>query len=184
MVKYVITTFVVLRIMENLVMVKWWGWTCRRIRLWNLDACTFRCLIHERKVRRVYHIGSSVHASSDSHLFFYFVDRVDPGDRGPEYRSLIGLPGGVNHDKYQALQSVAAEAGFKLEEGKGNDPDTFGKQLVYVYDTAKYPFYQAEVYHQFHDDFQSRPYGRKYNALADAAFDDGRLCVTGCPDRV
>ena len=109
---------------------------------------------------------------------------MDPGDKGPEYRSLLGLPGGVRHPAYEALQAVAAEAGFRLQEGKGNDPDTFGKQLVWVYDTQTYPFHQAEVYHQFHNDFQSPAYGKKYNSLADAAFEDGRLCVTGCPDRV
>ena len=96
--------------------------------------------------------------------------------------------------------------------------------MAQVYDTAKFPFYQAEVYHQFRkymlkfglfaakkemlsgyifilstlhhfhlshllvcvsdDDFQSKAYGKKYNQLADQAFDEGRLKVTGCPDRV
>lgn len=35
-----------------------------------------------------------------------------------------------------------------LKEGKGDDDDTLRKKLVYVYDTAKFPFYRAEVYHQ------------------------------------
>jgi hypothetical protein len=78
------------------------------------------------------------------------LDRVDPNDRGAEYRSLLGLPGGTNHPAYPAIVEVAKEAGFKLEAGKGSDPDTLGKQLVYVYDTKDFPFYQAEVYHQFH----------------------------------
>merc|ERR1712008_372802 len=77
---------------------------------------------------------------------------------------------------------AAAEAkGMTLALGEGNDPDTLGKKLVYVMDTAKFPFYQGEVYHQFHDDFQSPAYGKKYNSLANQAFDDGRLKVTGCP---
>uniref|UniRef100_A0A7S4NE84 Peptide-methionine (S)-S-oxide reductase n=2 Tax=Odontella aurita TaxID=265563 RepID=A0A7S4NE84_9STRA len=119
--------------------------------------------------------------------FSYFApngERVDPGDRGGEYRSLIGLPGGTSHPEYSKVEEAASAKGMRLEPGKGNDPDTFGKKLVYVYDTAKYPFYQGEVYHQFHNDFQSPPYGKAYNKLADMAFDDGRLGVTGCPDRV
>ena len=67
-------------------------------------------------------------------------DRVDPGDQGGEYRSLLGLPGGVNHQVYPKLEAIAHEAGFQLVAGKGNDPDTFRKQIVYVYDTAKFPF--------------------------------------------
>jgi peptide methionine sulfoxide reductase MsrA len=67
-------------------------------------------------------------------------DRVDPGDRGGEYRSVMGLPGGTQHPVYPKVATIAAQAGFKLKEGKGNDPDTLGKQIVYVYDTAKFPF--------------------------------------------
>ena len=76
------------------------------------------------------------------------LDRVDPQDRGGEYRSLLGLPGGSGHASYPAVQEAADKYGFKLVAGKGNDPDTLGKQIVYVYDTKKFPFYQAEVYHQ------------------------------------
>jgi hypothetical protein len=67
-------------------------------------------------------------------------DRVDPMDRGGEYRSIMGLPGGTGHPSYPQIEEIAAKAGFRLAEGKGNDPDTLGKQLVYVYDTAKFPF--------------------------------------------
>mmetsp|Transcript_7430 Transcript_7430/g.10087 ORF Transcript_7430/g.10087 Transcript_7430/m.10087 type:complete len:266 (-) Transcript_7430:179-976(-) len=119
--------------------------------------------------------------------FSYFSskgERVDPMDRGGEYRSLLGLPGGDKHPMYPEVEAAATAKGMKLELGKGNDPDTFGKKLIYVYDSKKYPFYQAEVYHQFHDDFQSPAYGKKYNSLAKLAFDDGRLKITGCPDRV
>ena len=117
-------------------------------------------------------------------LHAHNIDRVDPGDRGSEYRSLLGLPGGVKHASYPEVEAAATAAGFTLVQGKGNDPDTFGKQIVYVYDTATYPFYQAEVYHQYHNDFQSPAYGKAYNKLADLALDEGRIKVTGCPDRV
>lgn len=105
-------------------------------------------------------------------------------DRGGEYRSLLGLPGGTTHPAYPAMETAAEKAGFRLVPGKGNDPDTLGKQIVFVYDSKKFPFYQAEVYHQFHNDFQSPPYGKDYNNIANQAFEDGRLKVTGCPDRV
>ena len=69
-------------------------------------------------------------------------------DRGAEYRSLLGLPGGTSHPSYPAVEEAAKKYGFNLVAGKGNDPDTLGKQIVYVYDTKIFPFYQAEVYHQ------------------------------------
>lgn len=71
-------------------------------------------------------------------------------DLGPEYRSLMGLPGGTKHAAYPAIFEAAKQAGFKLTPGKGNDPDTLGKQLIFVYDTNEFPFYQAEIYHQYH----------------------------------
>lgn len=111
-------------------------------------------------------------------------ERVDPMDRGGEYRSLIGLPGGVKNPHYSEVEAAATARGMTLEEGRGNDPDTLGKKLVYVYDTAKFPFYQAEVYHQFHNDFQSPAYGKKYNNLVQDAVEDGRVKITGCPDRI
>lgn len=112
------------------------------------------------------------------------VERVDPGDKGGEYRSLIGLPGGTNHPSYSAVETAATNAGFKLVAGKGNDPDTYKTQSVLVYDTVKFPFYQAEVYHQYHNDFQSPSYGKAYNNLASLALDEGRIKGTGCPDIV
>lgn len=69
-------------------------------------------------------------------------------DKGAEYRSLLGLPGGLNHPMYPDVEAAALAAGFKLQPGKGNDPDTLGKQIVYVMDSNEFPFHQAEVYHQ------------------------------------
>lgn len=109
---------------------------------------------------------------------------MDPQDRGGEYRYLVGLPGGKTNDAYPAVEAAASQNGFKLVEGKGNEGDTLGKGIIYVYDSNKFPFYQAEVYHQFHNDFQSAPYGKKYNAIADSLLKAGKLTPTGCPDRV
>ena len=66
-------------------------------------------------------------------------------DRGGEYRSLIGLPGGMSHSMYPAVEAAANAKGMKLELGKGNDPDTLGKKMVYVYDTKDFPFYQVRI---------------------------------------
>ena len=85
---------------------------------------------------------------------------------------------------YSQVEAAAGAKGMKLELGKGNDPDTLGKKLVYVYDTKKFPFYQAEVYHQFHNDFQSPAYGKGYNMLVVDAYEDKRVLDTGCPDRL
>ena len=78
------------------------------------------------------------------------VDRRDPMDLGPEYRSLIGLKGGVKHPFFGPMKKVAKKNGYKLQAGKGSDPDNLGQRLVYVYDSSEFPFHQAEIYHQFH----------------------------------
>ena len=111
-------------------------------------------------------------------------ERADPMDKGGEYRSLLGLPGGRNHPMFDTVESAAEAQGMKLVDGKGSDPDTLGKRQVYVYDTKKFPFYQAEFYHQYHNDFLTPAYGKAYNDLAEPALDDGRVKITGCPDRV
>mmetsp|Transcript_28860 Transcript_28860/g.42748 ORF Transcript_28860/g.42748 Transcript_28860/m.42748 type:complete len:290 (+) Transcript_28860:42-911(+) len=111
-------------------------------------------------------------------------ERADPQDRGGEYRSLIGLPGGTDHPSYSDVEAAASAVGMQLLAGEGNEPDTLEAKTVYVYDTITFPFYQAEVYHQFHNDFQSAAYGEEYNNLAHEAFEDGRLKITGCPDSV
>ncbi len=90
----------------------------------------------------------------------------------------------MNHDSYPLVEQAATKAGFKLVVGKGNDPDTLGTQTVFVYDTKNFPFYQGEVYHQYHIYFQSPAYGKDYNNLANLALEEGRIKGTGCPDRI
>ena len=112
-------------------------------------------------------------------------DLVNPVDGGPEYRSVIGFPKGMDNPVYTVILAAANTTGFSLELGNGNDPDTVGKdKLVYIYDSNKFPFYQAEVFMQFRDDFQSDPYGKEYNRLVELALDDGRIIGQGCPDTV
>ena len=129
--------------------------------------------------------AASVRQFADEYfsLFGKDLERPDKGDRGPEYRSLLGLPGGVNSPLYAAVKEAADARGLALLEGKGNDPDTLGKRAVFVMDTAAFPFRQAEVYHQFHDGFMAgEQYGALYHGLQAAALKDGRLHYTGCPD--
>lgn len=153
-------------------------------------------------------------------------DRVDPQDAGPEYRSVIGLPGGVK-SKYFPVIEQANNGLFKLVEvrararpvqlvrvlrpcprqrllptrtqlipqtpdtppdrngaapqGVGNEPDTLLKRTVYVMDSDEFPFFPAESYHQFHNDFQSPAYGKAYNSLKDQLTQAGVMSDTGCP---
>jgi hypothetical protein len=46
---------------------------------------------------------------------------------------------------FDAVEAAATDRGMTLVDGRGNDPDTLGKRLVYVMDSRKFPFYQAEV---------------------------------------
>lgn len=116
-------------------------------------------------------------------LFGSDLERPDKGDRGSEYRSLVGIPGGVESKLYPFLESAAKEKGLKLVPGKGEDPDTLGKKTVWVMDSDKYPFQQAEIYHQFHDGFMpGEQYPQGYNSLAKGALTRGLIKPTGCPD--
>jgi hypothetical protein len=71
--------------------------------------------------------------------------RLDPQDWGLAYRCLVGIPGGVNGDLYPILQRL--NVGLNLVEGRGQG-DTLDENTIYVYDTATYPFYRGEQYHQ------------------------------------
>jgi len=110
--------------------------------------------------------------------------RHDPQDKGGEYRSVLGLPGGVDSPMFDVVKqaALASPGQMSLFKGKGDEPDTIGDKAVLVYDSNKFPFYAAEVYHQFHNDFMGPPYGRTYNALQVAQVKDGRIVSTGCPE--
>jgi hypothetical protein len=141
--------------------------------------------------------GVFLHAHNQMQLSLFFIvprasllpgDRPDKGDRGPEYRSLLGLPGGTSSPLYADVAAAAAArgVGLTLAAGKGDDPDTVGKGTVWVMDTAAFPFHQGEVYHQYHDGFmpgENYP-DKEYNGMRDRAYKAGRLKSTGCPDSV
>lgn len=88
--------------------------------------------------------------------------RRDPQDAGGEYRSVIGLPGGMNSSLLEEVRKHAGDV--KLVAGQGDEGDTIDTGSVLVYDTAVFTAHVAEKYHQFHDDMIDA-YGKPYNAL-------------------
>lgn len=98
--------------------------------------------------------------------------RQDPQDMGGEYRSFVGLPGGMHSRLLPQLQEKAGST--KLVVGSGDDGDTLGTSQVLVYDTSAFPARIAEKYHQFHDDMMES-YGSAYKSLQRWA------SVTQCP---
>mmetsp|Transcript_25822 Transcript_25822/g.56625 ORF Transcript_25822/g.56625 Transcript_25822/m.56625 type:complete len:297 (+) Transcript_25822:69-959(+) len=110
---------------------------------------------------------------------FVNYDRVDTMDIGADYRAAIGIAGGMNSPHFQHLRP--ADTTWELRTGEGNDADTLGSPLVWVYDIASYPFHQAEVYHQFHDDFMAGgQYPQSYNDYQGVLLGDCRMRPTGC----
>ena len=111
------------------------------------------------------------------------------GDRGRQYRNVVGIPGGVEHSQFlvQQLLDASRQAGDQLDfaegggtmmmkkrpttkttkEGYHNDDDDIAR-LVWIMDSTKFPPFKAEAYHQFHDGFYyGENYGREYNAITN-----------------
>jgi peptide methionine sulfoxide reductase MsrA len=107
------------------------------------------------------------------------------GDRGSEYRNLVGFPGGANADNYlQQLLSASKENGDKLAFTIGEGSDADQRALVYIMDSSEsaYPFFVAEAYHQFHNGFApGEKYPKEYNAIAEALSSVGKLSNSKCP---
>jgi len=89
------------------------------------------------------------------------------GDKGTEYRNLVGFPGGKGSPLAEQLVKASVATGDKLDfaVGKGDDRDI--PKVSFIMDSTEYPFYVAEKYHQFHDGFKlDEAYPQKYNDLA------------------
>lgn len=106
--------------------------------------------------------------------------RPDYYDQGAEYRSLIGIPGGLANSKVVTAMREANVHNLTLESGHGSDPDTFAMNTVFVMDTSKFPFIQGELCLQFHDDSRAK-YPQSYHGLARDLQANGRLKSTQCP---
>mmetsp|Transcript_57292 Transcript_57292/g.125504 ORF Transcript_57292/g.125504 Transcript_57292/m.125504 type:complete len:225 (-) Transcript_57292:65-739(-) len=105
--------------------------------------------------------------------------RPDFQDVGPAYRSLVGLPGGMQSPLMASLRAANVH-NMTLLVGGGSDPDTLGLGQVYVMDSEKYPFIQAEVCLQYHDDATAK-YPEDYHKLRDVALSSGRIQHSQCP---
>jgi peptide methionine sulfoxide reductase MsrA len=89
------------------------------------------------------------------------------GDRGTEYRNLVGIPGGKSSPLAELLVKASVSSGDKLDfaVGKGDDKDL--PKVSFIMDTKDYPSFVAEQYHQFHDGFNfGENYPNSYNSLA------------------
>eukprot|EP00931_Biecheleriopsis_adriatica_P124222 TRINITY_DN99331_c0_g1_i1.p1 TRINITY_DN99331_c0_g1~~TRINITY_DN99331_c0_g1_i1.p1 ORF type:complete len:309 (-),score=51.85 TRINITY_DN99331_c0_g1_i1:121-1047(-) len=109
-----------------------------------------------------------------------FFGRHDPQDFGSEYRSAIGLPGGMSGSPFKQIEKVS-DGRLQFVMGQGNDADTVGSKKIWVYDTAKYPFFQGEIYHQFHDDMLEF-YPDSYHKIRTMRYQAGTLKKVSCPD--
>jgi peptide methionine sulfoxide reductase MsrA len=110
------------------------------------------------------------------------------GDRGLEYRNVVGIPGGSQSEYAKLLIETSKQYGDKLDfakggmaKGGGSDPDARG--LAFVMDTADFPFFVGEQYHQFHDGFNwGENYPGSYNGLAAQLAKENKLGVSDCPN--
>jgi len=108
--------------------------------------------------------------------------RHDPQDRGGEYRSVLGLPGGEAAPLCKIIVAAAEPTPMRLAPGVGDEGDTLGAKTVLVYDSDRFPFYPAELYHQFHNDFMGPKYGSAYNNLLPKLYAQKKVGLVGCPD--
>jgi len=88
--------------------------------------------------------------------------RGDPQDAGGEYRSLIGIPGGMESTLEPILKKAARDV--HLLVGQGGEGDTLAQRSVLVYDSTKFPAHVAEKFHQFHNDMMDQ-YSGDYHTL-------------------
>lgn len=126
-----------------------------------------------------------------AHVYFHegFQDhegkrlRKDPQDMGPEYRNVIGLPGGMDSELFDIIQEQNVFDMPLLRGQGGTRGDTEDEYVVYVYDSNEFPFFRGESYHQFHKNtVVQRPVPYNYTAtLKQAQRQAGRLDDLGCP---
>lgn len=118
-------------------------------------------------------------------------------DQGAEYRAVIGIPGGhksplmhiigeanvhnmvLKHSGMGRWERDLTTWGSRHQLGTPPDADTFGTNSVYVVDSNKLPFFQAELCLQYHDDAVVK-YPLEYHALKAKALAAGRIVDTGC----
>lgn len=107
--------------------------------------------------------------------------RPDYYDMGAQYRSLVGIPGGVGNDPVMKALRSANVHNLTLKLGHGSDPDTLSTNTVFIMDSDQFGFIQAEVCLQFHDDSIAK-FPDSYHQLVKGFQTRGRVLKTGCPD--
>lgn len=104
------------------------------------------------------------------------------GDRGSEYRNLVGIPGGKSSPLADILVKASVAAGDKLDFAIGRGDDADMPKVSFIMDTNTFPFYVAENYHQFHDGFRlDENYPDSYNSLARKFAEKGET-FGSCPN--
>ena len=107
-------------------------------------------------------------------------EREDYFDLGPGYRALIGMKGGMKNNFVMNLIKQVDPHNTTFKIGKGSDSDTLGKNTVYIYDSDKFEFHQAELCLQFHNN-QTGTYPKQYHDIKTILTSDGKLKKTNCP---
>ena len=104
-------------------------------------------------------------------------------DRGPEYRNLVGWPGGMSSPLWPIFEAANTH-GMELRAGSGNDADLLN--VVWVMDSDAYPYFAGEQFHQYHSNFfnsPGMPYPDTYtDGLWRAQMAAGIIGPTGCPE--
>jgi len=115
------------------------------------------------------------------------MQRQDPQDAGPGYRNVVGIPGGIRSPLFQILQEENINS-MRLLEGSGNEYRN-GKPMegdvintVWIVDSTSLPFYQAEVYHQFHNGLGKLFPASYTKDLKQQAIENKIVTETGCPE--
>jgi peptide methionine sulfoxide reductase MsrA len=142
------------------------GWTAPagRVCYHGEDASDYSLLGHAEAVEVQLDNGNGARRQMRALLEHYFAHgfvegkagqpgrRRDPQDGGPQYRNVVGLPGGRHGAKDGLFAEVAAAAAahaMPLRDGLGGAAgDTADERVVYVYDSDAFPFFRAEAYHQ------------------------------------
>lgn len=104
--------------------------------------------------------------------------RAGQTEVGSEYRAIAGFPGGIDSPEGKAFAQEGRDQGVNVVAGQGNDPDVLG--TVYVMDSTWFPFHQAELFQQFHDDMNVH-YSSRYHHLREELIKSGAIHHTGCP---
>ena len=67
----------------------------------------------------------------------------------------------LQEENKKSMEMVAGQGNLFDRQGNASEDDMINR--VYVMDSSKFPFYQAEIYHQFHNGL-----GKAFPTVSDA----------------